>query len=435
MDELTYKDVGTYCIHCRASYEDCISWSGYAFLVISPYEKATVSFEQEKYEKEYGDKDPEFKVEFSGLAPGENLQLNKDFFISRKAGEDAGTYNIVFGWADNKNYSTAPLETTLEIKPATDLKLVADHFSKKDIEDDPKFSAHMEGLKFEDKLEPGDYGISVQDTNNPTEKALVPYLTDTGKAKFSKNYNVNNIAVSNTLAIYNTDGKEYKEPEIYSESYFGTYDGQEHSIFVFVVEPHDCLVEYSTDGFFYSFFPPMFKNATNGPQTIFYKVTPKNPDYITTYGHETVNIIKANATIAANASYKTEGMADPELSAEIFDLIDGETFEAGKEYKLERQAGEAPGVYEISCRLGNDDKLNNYDITCVGSKFFILAAGAINPDPGFDPQNPQDIGGGSTASTSDNISTFYIFAILAILMLGSVVLISDKLKEKFYMHF
>lgn len=57
-------------------------------IIITPKTDASASFVGEPYSKMYGDKDPEFKVNFVGLVSGYTPQIYEDYTIIRETGED-----------------------------------------------------------------------------------------------------------------------------------------------------------------------------------------------------------------------------------------------------------------------------------------------------------------------------------------------------------
>ena len=57
-------------------------------IVITPKTDTSASFVGAPYTKMYGDKDPEFEINFLGLAGGDIPKLYEDYTIIREIGED-----------------------------------------------------------------------------------------------------------------------------------------------------------------------------------------------------------------------------------------------------------------------------------------------------------------------------------------------------------
>ena len=70
----------------------------------------------------------------------------------------------------------------------------------------------------------------------------------------------------------------------------------------------------------------------------------------------TLTITPAKATVKADSLTKTEGQDDPELTATVSGVVDGETLN----YTLSRASGDTPGEYAITVTLGENP---NYDVT------------------------------------------------------------------------
>ncbi len=100
-------------------------------------------------EKVYGDVDPAltFQVTAGSLLPGDELTGS----LEREAGEDVGTRAITQGTLDNGNYAItfASADLTIDARPIT---ITINNASKQYGEDDPAFSASVDGLVFDDEI-------------------------------------------------------------------------------------------------------------------------------------------------------------------------------------------------------------------------------------------------------------------------------------------
>lgn len=99
--------------------------------------------------KTYGDADPAFTWQVTGgsLLPGDELFGS----LERASGEDVGTYAIDLGSLGNDNYSIGFTGADLTIDPRP-ITITINNASKQYGEDDPEFSASVDGLAFDDEL-------------------------------------------------------------------------------------------------------------------------------------------------------------------------------------------------------------------------------------------------------------------------------------------
>ena len=174
---------------------------------------------------------------------------------------------------------------------------------------------------------------------------------------------------------------------------------------------------------------PTFTDATATPQIVYYRITPTDPSYETIEAQESVNIEKRSATIIAEAGYKNEGEAEPELTAQVLGLVNGESLQPQVDYQLVRDEGEAPGVYEIHCNLLKNAVADNYNITTTGSKFFVLGQETPTPTPTPDPPSPEEINS-NVAQTGDNLVNSIATIIAAIAILGCLSYLVLQVRRK-----
>ncbi len=424
-DEISYSDVGSYIIYYKLSADGYIDTSGNVTVQIKPVTTATVSFDQATYTKDYGDADPNFDVNFNGLVVGDSPVKDVDYVITRQTGETASAtgYEVKFHWLRGNNYVFPETKTTLTINKAKDFKLVADPASKSGRAADPTFTAHAEGLKFKDELKPADYEVKASETNNPTTKTLTPSLTASGLSKFGTNYDLSGTYVTTAdFDIYFEPGLKYKV-----NSSNGVYDAKDHVFSIDLVDTTltDAKVLYSTDESHTTWKedPPKFKNA--GEYEIAFKITCEGYDDV--QDTATLTIFKKDATIVADAAYKNEGEAEPELTAQVLGLVDGESLQPQVDYQLVREEGEAPGVYEIHCNLLSNAVTDNYNIETTDSKFFVLGQGTPTPTP--DPPSPEEING-NVAQTGDNLANTIATVIAVIAILGCLSYLVLQVRRK-----
>ncbi|WP_179394051.1 MBG domain-containing protein [Lacticaseibacillus absianus] len=108
-----------------------------------------------------------------------------------------------------------------------------------------------------------------------------------------------------------------------------------------------------------------------------------------------VVIDKAPVTITADAATKTEGAADPTLTATVVGAVAGETLD----YTVTRDAGEATGDYALTVTVGDNP---NYDVTVVTA-----AAGWFTiSEPQVTPATALHATVGGLTKTYDGTTTF-----------------------------
>lgn len=245
-DSITFKNSGKYIVFYKLSAEGYADTKGSATVEITPSTSATVKFDKTSYSKDYGNEDPPFVVNFTGIMGSEPVE-GTDYVITRQHGENASAtgYEVKFNWLRDNNYAFPETKTTLTINKTKNFRLVADPASKSSSSDDPTFTAHMEGLKFNDKFTDSDYVVTAQENYDNSTKTLNPALTDSGKAKFGTNYDITDPAtytVTGTLEIYSGTTIKYK-----TNSYSAAYDGQKHKFEVIAEDFPGATIQYSID--------------------------------------------------------------------------------------------------------------------------------------------------------------------------------------------
>lgn len=392
-------------------------------IVITPKTDASASFVGAPYSKMYGDKDPDFEINFQGFLPVDTPKLYEDYTIFRESGEDVNadgtTYRVIFNWL-NPNYTILSMETTLTINKTNKYRLVCDNVSKVYYEPDPaSFTAHMEGLKFDDELTSTDYEIEKTPTNaNPTTYKLKPKFSSSVSDRIKNNYVIDDGScfVEGTYKVYENPASF--EFQFMVNTYDSYYDGQDHEFSINVKNPTSgAKVQYKKEGEAdWHDEPCSFKDV--GTYNIYYRLT--HDSCVPLEDSATLNIQKAPATVVPNACSKNEGEADPALTAKVYGLVDGESLQPGEDYILQRQPGETPGMYDIYCTPADSEVANNYDLTGADSKFFIASAGGNTKNV--------DGSGASGAKTGDaNAAIFIAIAIIALASAGYIF--SRKLRK------
>lgn len=118
-----------------------------------------------------------------------------------------------------------------------------------------------------------------------------------------------------------------------------------------------------------------------------------NPNYVVEAGTATFTITPKEITVTADNKTKTEGQADPALTAVVSGLAVGDRLQ----YKLGRDAGEMAGTYAIHVTPGSNP---NYIVKTVNAVLTITAAPAepATPVTPTTPTAPDAPAGGTTAT-------------------------------------
>ena len=301
--------------------------------------KATATVTPDDLSKTYGSTDPTLTATVTGAVEGDDIA----YTLSRAPGDTVGTYPITVTFGSNPNYevTTDPGTFTVNKKAAT---ITANDTNKTYGSADPELTATvtdtLEGdvLVFTLSREPGDtvgtYIIAVTLGSNPN------YEIETTNGTFT----INKKAV--TVVADNLD-KTYGETDpALTATVTGTVEG---------------------DAIAYTLSRALGENAGTYPITV---TLGSNPNYEVTPTNGVFIIDKKNATVTANNNSKTYGNEDPELTATVEDVMEGDTLN----FTLSRTAGENAGTYPITVTLGSNP---NYSVTTVTGTFTINKIPAI----------------------------------------------------------
>ena len=151
-----------------------------------------------------------------------------------------------------------------------------------------------------------------------------------------------------------------------------TYDGQTVAVVAEAAVRENSTVEYSVDGGAWTTQRPTFLDA--GTYEVAVRAT--NPNYETVEKAVTVVVNRAPVTVAAVATSKTAGAADPALTATVSGMVNGEPASLIS-YTVTRTAGELVGSYQI-VPTGLAIQ-GNYAVTYVPATLTISAAPVVPP--------------------------------------------------------
>ncbi len=341
-------------------------------------------------EKVLGTTDSELTATMTETAYGETI----DYTVSRVPGETAGTYDININ-VDKQAYpnykiTTVPATFTIKEKapivvPTKQAVTITAHNAEKFVgEQDPAFTSTVTGIANSSAIEytlsrvPGEtvgtYAIQV----NVNESAYPNYSITTVPATFT---------IKQQTPIIDPEKRAVTITANDAEKFVGEADPQLTAIMTKIVDGDSIAYTLSRE-----------PGETVGTYVIQVNVDrAAYPDYeITTQpGVFTIKAIapkpvekKNEVTITANDAQKFVGQADPELTATMTKIVDGDSIS----YTLSRVPGEIVGTYAINVNV-DESAYPNYTITTVQGTFTIL--------PVVDPVEPPVTPAGETPAAAD----------------------------------
>ncbi len=333
-------DAGTTYMGLAANqFENTVGGFNVTFIVTDGYQTITpapATVAAEARTKTYGDSDPTLMATVTGAVGSETL----NYTLARAVGEAAGTYLITVTLGENPNYSVTKTDAifTINRKAAT---VTADNLSKVYGNSDPTLTATVTGTEGSDVIAytlsraagnaVGTYAVTVNLGSNPN------YEVTANGGTFTINKRPATVTANNASKTYGGD-----DPELTA-----TVEGT-----------------VGSDAIDYTLSRATGENAGSYAVT----VTPgANPNYEVTATGGTFTINKRTATVTANSASKVYGDVDPELTAMVGGLQNGDTA-SDINYTLIRAEGEDIGSYAVTVIPGSNA---NYELSVVGSQFTI----------------------------------------------------------------
>lgn len=389
-------DVGEYAITPSGNEEQ----EGYRVL----FKPATLTILQAQVtitagaQKVYGDPDPSTLVSFRLNGVDVPEVAGVIYGKTREEGEDVGEYPITLsGEADQGNYRVTFVDGVLTVTQAP-VTVTAQDKSKFYGEDDPEFTAKVEGLKNDDSATVIEYELTRVSGENKGAYAITP------SGEYDQgNYYIASF-VSGTLTIDpamltvtvedadKTYGEGDPEWDVTLDGLVGEDDGGELQ--------HDDEGSYSYTPRGMSAPILSFKiSRPDGENVGEYNVTPAGDadqgNYTLSYVCGVLSIYRAELNVTANDMVKAKlnpPMDDPVLTAKIEGWGNGDEVESTAtstvsggvvtwtymrdgvkilEFTLTREAGEDEGVYEITA--AGEDVWPNYTVYYEPGVFSILS--------------------------------------------------------------
>ncbi|MBT0651768.1 MBG domain-containing protein [Geomobilimonas luticola] len=331
-----------------------------ANLTINP---AILTVTAEAKTKTYGDADPALTYNVIGYKWSDNALNSLAGYLTRDAGEDAGTYAINKGTlVTSENYILAFTSANLTINPAP-LAVNADAKTKVYGNADPSLTYTAAGFKFTDTVATVLTGALARSAGEAV--AGGPYAITQGTLAATSNY-----TIAFTGAVLTITKKDASVTASAASKTYGDTDpafGTTNSGFL--------AGDLGTDKITFSV------SRAGGENAGTYTITPTTSDngtgllgnYNISYTNGIFTINKRPVTVSADAKSKSYGDSDPILTYQITNgsLVNGDSFSGG----LSRIAGETVGDYAI--QQGTLALSANYELTFVGTNLTINKKAAL----------------------------------------------------------
>ena len=340
-------NVGTLHVYAKAtnanyadSYADCM-------LEVTP-KAATIAANNAN--KVYGAQDPDLTAEVSGTVGNDALT----YTLSRAEGENVGTYTITVTASadDNPNYSITTTNGTFTITPAT-VTVTADNKSKTYGDADPDLTWTAEGFQNND-----DENMLTVSISRADGEAAGTYTITPSGATTQGNYNV--VYTTGTFTI------DRAKVNVIADNKSKTYGAADPEL----TWTAEGLRNNDTEEVL-----TVSISRADGETVGEYTITPSGDatqgNYTVEYETGTFTINPKAATIAANNDSKTYGDDDPDLTAEVTGVLEGDELT----YTLSREEGESVGNYTITVTASADAN-TNYSITTSNGTFTITPKAA-----------------------------------------------------------
>lgn len=294
--------------------------------IITVYAHYNASITPEDNTKVYAEEDPELTAKTSGFAESDSVTYE----LERKAGEDVGKYTISVsdgasattytGGVPKYNITTGEAIFTITPKPIT---VTADDLSKIYGEEDPELTVTIEGLvvagEAGDTSDTGE-GTSETGEGTPTQEESDPTPNPAPDAE-------------DTEAPESTETAEQT-------------DSTGLITYTITREPGEDVGEYEI--------------TVTGEEL--------QGNYQVTFVNGTFTIEPKEITVTPEDGTKVYGEKDPDLTATIDGLVEGDSEDLIK-YELKRDAGENVGEYKVTA--SGEEAQGNYLVTYEKGTFTI----------------------------------------------------------------
>ena len=282
---------------------------------------------------------------------------------------DVGSVDVM-ARATNKDYGTVITTATMTVHPKP-VTVTANSSGKTYGEPDPKFTASVEGVIDDQKLE-----FTVTRPKAGTEENIGVYENAIVPAGEKNQGNYVITYVPNNFEIVSSDNWV-----LIADGYKGIYDGKSHMISVVTTVREGTLIEYSTDGGkTWSSKEPTIRDV--GKRTVM--VRAHNPNFDDLETTVVLEVLPRKITVTAEDAKKIQGQSDPEFTAIVDGLLNGESIQ----FTISRVRGEAPGTYDII--PAGDELQGNYEIEYIRGTMVIEGEKPKIPDNSSPHRDPND---------------------------------------------
>ena len=246
---------------------------------------------------------------------------------------------------------------------------------------DPELEADVDNLVKGDEI---DYAVTRAPGNDVGDYAVIP-----SGEKDQGNYEVT--YKNGKLTITKAEKFEL-HAALSAESRKKTYDGNKLEGAATATVTEGTTISYSVDGGEWTTKVPSIKNV----KKVTVKAKAENPNYETPDEIEyTLEITKRPVTVTGRTYTKVYGTADPELEADVDNLVKGDEID----YAVTRAPGNDVGDYAV-IPSGEKDQ-GNYEVTYKNGKLTITSQSI---DPGTNPEKPNpDYTGAKVNSPKDEV--------------------------------
>ncbi|MBR4577265.1 MAG: MucBP domain-containing protein, partial [Clostridia bacterium] len=336
------EDAGTYEISTAIEHDNYVVTVVPADLTIN---KKAITLTVDPKTKTYGEVDPEFTASFGegDLVGDDTIEVK----LTREPGEDAGTYEITTS-ITNSNYDVTVVPATLAVLPVAEVHV--------------KITAHGDEFTYDaqDHRVTG-YDVEIDNTLY-TEADILFSGIDTVTARNAGTYSMGltaadftNISNNFERVVFEVENRNVviapKAATITVDNKTKTYGDEDPTLTASVegLAGADAVI-------------PMLSRE-DGSNVGTYAISAEKPadrNYIFTIVPGTLTITPKAITVTANDKIKVFGEEDPDLSATITGLVNGDS-EDLIQYTLEREEGEDAGIHRITAT--GETEQGNYTVT------------------------------------------------------------------------
>jgi len=256
---------------------------------------------------------------------------------------NVGTIRVQYR-ATNPNYATVTGAYTLRVEPAV-VTVRANNGTKAYGQEDPAFTATVTGVVDEAAIE---YTVSRPQAGAQQDVGIYAEAIVATGEEFQGNYRV--VFENGTFEIAPAQGMRLQVRNVRA-----IYDGEEHAIAASgsTSDGSVPVIEYSLDdGVTWTVTPPSMTDV--GRQDV--RVRATHPNFETAEATAVLQVLPRRVIVTAASTSKIFGSDDPELTAQVEGLLEGDEIR----YTLTREEGEEVGTYQLIAQ--GEGRQGNYEV-------------------------------------------------------------------------